>query len=353
MQSKVKCRLVLDSCCDLPAQVFADAGVEYFRFPFSMNDGEHLDDMWQTMESKEFYGRLRKGEVSGTAQIPIVELSERMEEWAADGTPTVYLAFSSGLSGTFETVERLAADVAAAHPDFELFAVDTKLASIAEGLLAYEAIRQRDRGLSAAQLAAWAEEARWFVNCGFTIDELEQARWFVNCGFTIDELEHLRRGGRIPDMAATAGTKLNIKPMLDFNIDGTLSLAGVARGRKKALKALVATYDEKHRGGNGSDETVLVAHADCEGDMRWVEDHLDRPEGSVPPIHCEIGPVIGSHVGPGMVAIAFWGGDRRETISIADRIANRLGRGKDEDKGKGAAADAAADAADATKGKTE
>ena len=326
MQSKVKCRLVLDSCCDLPAQVFSDAGVEYFKFPFSMNDGEHLDDMWQSMEGKEFYGRLRRGEISGTAQIPIMELAERLEEWADEGTPTVYLAFSSGLSGTFETVERLAADTRAAHPDFEFFAVDTKLASIAEGLLAYEAIRQRDRGLSAAQLAAWAEEARWFVNCGFTIDELE----------------HLRRGGRIPDMAATAGSKLNIKPMLDFNADGTLSLAGVARGRKKALKALVAVYDEKHRDGNGSDETVLVAHADCEGDMRWVEDHLDRPEGSVPPIHCEIGPVIGSHVGPGMVAIAFWGDDRRETISIADRIANRLGRGKDAAPAAGAGDAAAA-----------
>ena len=328
MQSRVKCRLVLDSCCDLPAQIFEDAGVEYFEFPFSMNDGEHLDDMWTSMQAKEFYGRLRKGEVSGTAQIPIAELAERIEAWAADGMPTVYLAFSSGLSGTFETVERIAAETRKAHPDFEFFVVDTKLASIAEGLLAYEAIRQRDRGLSAAQLAAWAQEARWFVNCGFTVDELE-------C---------LRRGGRIPDMAATAGTKLNIKPMLNFHLDGTLNLRGVARGRKKALKSLVSIYNENHREGNGSDETVLVAHADCEGDMHWVEDHLDRPEGSVPALNCEIGPVIGSHVGPGMVAVAFWGGDRREDISIADKIANKLGRGAKDvaDGGRGAAAAAGA-----------
>ena len=322
MQSKVKCRLVLDSCCDLPAQVFEDAGVEYFEFPFSMNDGEHIDDMWASMQAKEFYGRLRKGEVSGTAQIPIAELAGRIEGWAKEGTPTVYLAFSSGLSGTFETVERIAAETKEAHPGFEFFVVDTKLASIAEGLLAYEAIRQRDRGLSAAQLAAWAQEARWFVNCGFTVDELE-------C---------LRRGGRIPDMAATAGAKLNIKPMLNFHLDGTLNLKGVARGRKKALKSLVSIYDENHREGNGSDETVLVAHADCEGDMRWVEDHLDRPEGSVPAINCEIGPVIGSHVGPGMVAVAFWGGDRREDISIADKIANKLGRGGRDIAAEGAGA---------------
>ena len=312
MNSKRKCRLVLDSCCDLPQQVLQDAQIEYFQFPFSMNDGEHLDDLWQSMQAKEFYRRLRKGEVSGTAQIPLAELNEKFESWATDGTPTVYLAFSSGLSGTFETVERLAEQLKKDHPDFEFHVVDTKLASIAEGLLAYEAIRQLDKGLTAQQLATWATEARWYVNCGFTIDELE-------C---------LRRGGRIPDMAASAGSKLKIKPMLDFHLDGTLNLKGVARGRKKALKTLVSIYDEGHSQGNGSDEVVLMAHSDCESDMRWVEEHLDRPEGSVPVLQCEIGPVIGSHVGPGMVAIAFWGTDRRENVSIADRIANKLGKGK-------------------------
>lgn len=306
--AKAQCRLILDSCCDLPRHILDEAGVDLFQFPYQMNDGEHLDDMWTTMQAKDFYDRLRTGEVSGTAQIPVPTLMETFERAAAEGTPTVYLAFTSGLSGTFETAQRIASTVCEQNPGFELYVVDTKLASIAEGLLVYEAIRQRDRGLSAQQLAAWAEEARWFVNAQFTLDGLE----------------HLRRGGRIPDMAAIAGSKLDIKPMLSFDMDGSLAFSGVARGRKKSLKALAKYYDDRRSEG-GSDRTVLVASADDEGAAKWVADHLDRKDTALPVIQCSIGPVIGSHVGPGMVAIVFWGPDRREKMSIADKIATRFG----------------------------
>lgn len=313
--SKAKCRLIIDSCSDLPLDVVEAAGVDCLKFPFIMNDGEHKDDFWKTMAPKEFYDRMRKGEVSGTAQVPIPEITEHFEMCAKDGTPTVYLGFSSALSGTFATIEQVAEDIRAKYPDFELYVVDTKLAAIAEGLLAYEAINQRDRGLTAKQLADWATEARWFVNCLFTVDELE----------------YLRRGGRIPSAAATIGSKLNIKPLLAFSLDGSLSLVGVARGRKKSLKALVKCYDEGHEEHHGSNSVVLVGSADSDGDAKWVEEHLDRPEEALPAVRCTIGPVIGSHVGPGMVAVSFWGSDRREKISIADRIANKVNSGDESD----------------------
>ena len=306
--SKRACRLILDSCCDLPRYILDEADVDILQFPFHMNDGEHMDDLWVSMEAKDFYDRMRKGEVSGTAQIPVPVLTEAFERAAQDGTPTVYLAFSSALSGTFETAQRIAAETCEKYPDFELHMVDTKLASVAEGLLVYEAIRQRDRGLTAEQLAKWVREARWFVNARFTLENLES----------------LRRGGRIPDMAAIAGAKLDIKPMLTFSPDGSLAFAGVARGRKKALKALAKFYEDYRRSG-GSDHTVLVASADDEGAAKWVADHLDRKDTALPVIHCQIGPVIGSHVGPGMVALVFWGQDRRERMSIADKIATKFG----------------------------
>jgi DegV family protein with EDD domain len=316
MQRKIQCRLILDSCCDLPIDVLEASNVEFLKFPFNMNDGERLDDMWKSTDAKEFYDRMRKGEVSGTAQIPVSELMRMFEQCAKDGVPTVYLAFTSGLSGTFDTVQTLSERLHESYPDFELYVVDTKLASIAEGVLAYEAINQRNRGLTAKQLAEWAMEARWYVNCLFTVDDLE----------------YLRRGGRIPAAAASIGSKLNIKPLLAFNLDGTLAMIGIARGRKKSLKALVKTYDEDHAAGRGPNSTVLIASADADGDARWVEDHLDRPEESLPAVRCQIGPVIGSHVGPGMVACAFWGPDRRQNVSIADRIANKINAGgKDDD----------------------
>ena len=309
VNKKKRCRLILDSCCDLPRSMLEEEGVDFFQFPFNMNDGEHMDDMWANMEPKAFYDRLRKGEVSGTAQIPIPALTEKFEEAAKEGTPTVYLAFSSGLSGTFETAERIAAQVREEHPDFELYVVDTKLASIAEGLLVFEAIRQRNKGLGAQQLAEWASEARWHVNSLFTLENLDA----------------LSRGGRIPDMAALAGAKLDIKPMLSFSSDGSLSFSGMARGRKKSLKALAKLYEEQHL-DDRSDMIVLVGHADDEGAAKWVENHLGREKDAMPVIHCNIGPVIGSHVGPGMVAIALWGADRREKMSIADKIASKIGK---------------------------
>ena len=304
---KTNCRLVLDSCCDLPREILDEAGIEFFQFPFMMNDGEHLDDMGATMSHKDFYDRLRNGEVSGTAQIPLPTLMSKFKEYAKDGTPTVYLAFTAGLSGTFETVERVVEDLQKKYPKWECYVVDTLMASVAEGLLVYEAIRQYHRGMTAKELAAWAEEARWYVHCLFTCDGLES----------------LRRGGRIPDAAARLGEKLSLNPLLDFNPDGSLALAGVSRGRKKSLKALVEIYKNDHV-EEGEGTSIIVASADDEGSAKWVAEHLDLPKNSVPPLMSNIGPVIGSHVGPGMVAIVFWGEDRREKISIADRIAGKL-----------------------------
>ena len=302
------CRLILDSCCDLPKDILDEAGVEFLKFPFMMNDGEHLDDLGVTMTPKMFYDRLRTGEVSGTAQIPLPQLMERFEAWAKDGTPTVYMAFTRGLSGTFDTVERVVDDLKEQYPDWECYVVDTLLASVAEGLLAFEAIHQYKSGLSAKQLAEWAEEARWYVHCLFTTDGLES----------------LRRGVRIPDAAARVGEKLGLNPLLNFNPDGSLALAGLARGRKKALKSLIKVYEDEYKSEFDPRNSMIIASADDDSAADWVQSHLGLDREAVPPLRCDIGPVIGSHVGPGMVAIVFWGDDRRKTVSIADRIANKF-----------------------------
>lgn len=305
-----KCRLVLDSCCDLPRRVLDDAGIEFLQFPFMMNDGEHFDDLGVSMQPKEFYDRLRAGEVSGTAQIPLPVIMERFEEWAREGTPLVYLAFTAGLSGTFETVDRITTELKEKYPDWECYVVDTLLASVAEGLLVYEAIHQYKSGMSAKQLAAWAEEARWFVRCLFTCEGLEQ----------------LRRGGRVPDAAARFGDALDVKPLLNFNPDGTLALSGVVRGRKKSLKSLVKCFEQEHVKEYDPRGNIIVASADADDDAKWVANHLGIAKDGIPPMMCNIGPTIGSHVGPGMVAIVFWGEDRRKNLSIADRIASKFSK---------------------------
>lgn len=302
------CRLIVDSDSDVPQQILNDAGVEFFSLPYDMDDGEHFDDLGVSMKSAEFYKRMRAGENVTTAALPVTKLEEKFEECARDGTPTVYLALSSKLSSTYGSAEQVAQQVRERNPGFELYLVDSKLISVAEGFLDYEAIRQYQRGLTAKQLAAWAETARWYVNCLFTVDDLE----------------YLRRGGRIPSAAASIGTKLKVNPTLSFDVEGNLSMTGVARGRKKALKLLVSSFAECHPDGARPDETVLVASADAEADADWVEEHLERPENSIPALRWDVGPSIGAHVGPGMVAVVCWGPDRRDKTSFPDQIADQV-----------------------------
>lgn len=305
--AQAKCNLIIDSCCDLPRELIDTEGVELLEFPYLMDDEQRSDDMFASVTAREFYEKMRKGSSCSTAQIPIPVLTDAFERALAGGVPTVYLGFTSGLSGTFDTARLVADGLREKYPEGELHIVDTHLASIAEGVLVYEALLQRGKGLSAAELAAWAEEARFFVN--------EQ--------FTLDSLEWLQKGGRIPASVAFAGSKLDVKPMLDISLDGKLSLAGAARGRKKSIRQLVDYY-QKHGGEPGSGNRVIVGHADSPKDAERLKEGLLKADGSLLILDASIGPVIGSHVGPGMLAVAFMGADERESLSVTDRIANKV-----------------------------
>ena len=302
-----RCNLIVDSCCDLPFDVVDRDGVYLIEFPFLFGEEEHLDDLGRSMSAHDFFERMRAGEQPTTAQVSIPAFTQAFEEAAQNGVPTVYLSFSSGLSGSYDVSTIVYDQVKERYPDMELHIVDTKLASVAEALLVYEAIRQRESGLTAAELAAWANEARYFVNALFMVDDLES----------------LRRGGRIPDSVAYAGAKLDVKPLLTIGTDGKLSLKGVARGRKKAIKQLVEYYFER-RDESDFSQCVVTGHADCPKDMERLHDAVTKQDESVLFMDSAIGPVIGSHVGPDMLAIVFWGKDRREDLSVADRIARKV-----------------------------
>ena len=303
----VKCNVIIDSCCDLPSQVVDVPGVELLQFPYLLGEEQYTDDLFQSLTPREFYERMRKGANVSTAQIPIPAITAAFERAIESGVPTVYLGFASALSGTFETVSFIRDQLVAEHPEAELHVVDTHLASIAEGLLVFEAIRQRARGLTAQELVDWANEARFYVN--------EQ--------FTLEELEWLRKGGRIPSSVAFAGSKLDVKPMMDISLDGKLSLSGVARGRKKAIKQL-AEYYKRRTAEIGCGTHVVIGSADCPKDVERLKAEINKVDETVLFLETSIGPVIGSHVGPGMLAIAFMGQDSREDLSVSDRIAKRV-----------------------------
>lgn len=303
----VRCNLIIDSCCDLPAHLVRGEGIKLMKFPYLMNGAECYDDLFVTGSAHNFYDQMRDGAMPSTAQIPYMAIKEAWVEAAKSGVPTVFLCFTSGLSGTYETVLTLMEETQEEYPDAELYLVDTCLASIAEGFLVNEAIRQRNLGLTAAELAQWADEAKYYVNCIFMVDDLEA----------------LRRGGRIPAAVASIGSKLDVKALLNFDLDGSLALAGVARGRKKGMKAMVDIF-AKESYKTDKILTLTMGNADCPKDMEKLKELTRKANPNVAIIDCNIGPVIGCHVGPNMLAMVYWGEDRRGTHSLADRIAKKV-----------------------------
>ena len=303
------CNLIIDSCCDLPFEVVDREGIELIEFPFVMNDQVHYDDLYRSMSAQEFYDAMREGEEPSTAQISIPTFRQAFERAIKSGVPTVYLSFSSGLSGSYDVAELVLSQLKEEYPDAELYVVDTYLASVAEALLIYEAIRQRDKGLTAKELVEWAEEARYYVDAEFMVDELV----------------YLSRGGRVPPALANVGSKLDVKALMTINLEGKLEPSGVARGRKKGIKQLIEYY-EKHVVESGAGQCVVIGHADCTKDVERLKEALLKVDDTILFLESYIGPVIGSHVGPGMIAVVFWSSDKRERLSVADKIAQKVKR---------------------------
>lgn len=314
------CNIIIDSCCDLPPEFCREADVavihfEYAEAPSRENPLTGTDDMFESLSAHDFYEAMRKGAQPMTSQ-PARPVFEGAFNAAIDsGVPTVYLAFSSGLSGSYEgacaALDHICEERGVASgADLGFYIVDLKLGSTPQGLICSEAVRQRDRGLTASELAAWAEEARYFVHTMFMVDDLDA----------------LHRGGRIPASVALVGTKLDVKPLLTFDTDGKLAVAGVARGRKKGLRRMAEFYAKNHSSASYA-EIAAVGNADSADDAKRLCEMIGKESEGTVFLPSNIGPTIGCHVGPGMVSVSFWGDDRRRQASVPDRIAGMV-RGK-------------------------
>ena len=293
-----KCNLILDSCCELPPSMLQRDGVFLLNYVYTLDGEVHVDDMYQNQTPHEFFEAMRNGAKPQTSQLPVPMLTETFEKAMSADQPAVFLSFSSALTGTLDTARMIYEGLCEEHPDHQpVYFYDTKLAATAEGILVYEALIQWEKGLTAEEMVAWAEQAAPHVN------EM----------FVVDDLEALRRGGRIPPAIAVIGSKLDVKPLLDIVVeDGTLRSCGIARGKKKAIKQMVGlftkTIPERDRDGR----LIMIGNADCPDDARRLEDMLRKTANNLQIMHMNIGPVIGSHVGPGMLSMVFWGPDSRK-----------------------------------------
>lgn len=288
------CRIIVDSTSAVTDDLARELGVDVVEFPFVMADGQHWDDQFVSVPAPQFYGRMRAGERVLTSAIPTGHFVEMFRACAQDGIPTVYFSLTGGLSSSVNDARQAVALVRDEHPDFQIEVVDSCAPSLTAALLAEGACRRRDEGMAMREVAAWAEAAKHRVHGYFTLESLD---WLV-------------AGGRVPKAAASLSAVLGMKADLSYDTDGSLSLTGVSRGRKKALRGLVKKLEEFYR----NDEGLMVGIVDADDALaaQAVEDMVRESLGQACPRiqRFTLDPTIGAHVGPGMVALAFWGTDR-------------------------------------------
>lgn len=288
-------QLLTDMNCDLPAEFAKAHRIEMMRMGYSVDGVEYLtEEHPENLDIKDFYAKMRAGASTKTVALETELLRETLRKYAQAGTDVLYLAFSSGLSSTFHNAERVAAEVSAEFPGRKLLVVDSLCASLGQGLLVYYAAGQRDEGKGIEEVAQWIVENRLKI-CHY---------------FTVDDLHFLHRGGRVSKTTAVVGSMLGIKPVLHVDDEGHLIAIGKVRGRKQSLTALVDRMAEK-MGKNGN-RIVFISHGDCEEDADYIAEQVRKRFGIKSFIINEIGPSIGSHSGPGTVALFFVGDNRHE-----------------------------------------
>ena len=283
-------KIITDSCCDFPAEMYRQLDVDYVALSLEFRGQVTRDRNDDSL--KELYDGLRAGETAKTSAVNPDTWAGVMEPHLKNGLDVLVLAFSSGLSTTYQSAVIAAQDLMEKYPDRTIRVVDTLCASLGQGLLTWYVCKQRDSGATLEEAAAWAEAHK-----------LHLCHWF-----TVDDLMHLKRGGRVSAATAMVGTMLQIKPVLHVDDEGHLVNVAKARGRKASIEALAKKLAEL--GANYDNSTVFLSHGDCREDAEYLIRLLKEKYGVKEVLLSYVGSVIGSHAGPGTLALFFLGNHR-------------------------------------------
>ena len=285
--------IVTDSSADLDTGMARELDVQVLPLGFVLEDHTYYNyPDNREMDPHVFYDRLRRGEVATTNAVNVAQYTETLEPLLQAGQDVLVLAFSSGLSTTYNSSAIAVEELSAKYPDRKLYTVDTLCASLGQGLLVWYAAQQRNKGWSIEEVRDWVEEHK--------LNLCHQ--------FTVDDLHFLKRGGRISAATAMVGSMLHIKPILHVDGEGHLINIGKARGRQASLKALVDRMEETSI--DSGSLTVFISHGDCLEDARTVAEMVKERFGVQDVYINYVGPVIGAHSGPGTLALFYMGTER-------------------------------------------
>ena len=288
------------SCCstaDLSAELMEARDIHYICFHYEVDGTTYPDDLGQSIPFSRFYQMMRDGAMTRTSQVAAGEYEEYFESFLREGKDILHLTLSSGISGTLNSAMIAAEDLREKYPERKIYIVDSLAASSGYGLFMDRLADLRDSGMSIDEVRDWAED-----------NKLKCLHWF----FTSD-LTFFIRGGRVSKASGMIGQVLNICPLLNVDAQGKLIPREKHRGKKKVIHAIVQKMREQAENGLDYSGKCFISQSDCLSDARAVADAVEaafpKQDGKVRIF--DIGTTIGSHTGPGTVALFFWGQERR------------------------------------------
>lgn len=282
--------ITVNSTVDLPKEWLEERKVPVIPLKYTI-DNETYTDM-EGLSSKEFFEKLRDGKMATTSQINPEEARAQLEPFLKEGKDVLHLGFSSGLSGTYNSMRIAGEELKEEYPEAKIIIIDTLCACLGEGLLLYKALQLKEAGKTIEETAKWVEENKLHI-CH---------------NVTVDDLFHLHRGGRISKASAVLGSVVQIKPIIHMDETGKLQVIGKERGRKKSLNKIVDMAVEQIKGWDN--DIAMITHGDCQEDAEYVAKLVRERLGIENILINNIGTVIGSHTGSGVVAVFVMGNKR-------------------------------------------
>ncbi|EKO1912431.1 DegV family protein [Clostridium botulinum] len=276
-----------DASCDLPRNFIDENNIPFLGLMCNFKGKDWEDDFGKTLSYEEFYTGIKKGEMPSTSQINEYRFEEKFKELLKEERPIIYIAMSSGLSGTVNSAKMAREEILAQNEKADITIIDTKCSSIGQGLLVYNAVQMAKEGKSKEEIVKWINENKDKVN-----------HWFM-----VENLTHLKRGGRVSATSATIGTLLNIRPIIHIEKDGTLKNITNIRGSKKAIRYLLDRFKENCI--NHEDVLIGIVHGHCAEEAEKLKEMVIEEFGTKNFIINELGIGMGAHCGDGMLALCF------------------------------------------------
>ena len=283
--------ITTESTCDLWKFLKDEPDVAFIPLSYTM-DGVEIYDNDPNVSSEDFYNAMRSGKTANTTLVNFERFCNFFESFLKEGKDVLHLSFTSGLSGTCANAFLAAEELSKVYPNNRVVVIDTLCASAGQGALVHKAIKLRENGMNLDNLAKWAEDIKLNV-CHH---------------FTVMDLKYLERTGRVSKVAAIVGTLLSVKPVLHVDDNGKLVAINKVRGRKQSLSALLSAMEKTM--GDWENDTVYISQADCKDDAEFLASEIKSAHPNTEVIITDIGAVIGSHAGPGTVALFFFGDKR-------------------------------------------